>query len=46
MLKGIDFTKPILKMERVDSQDLREKILNLSYANGKIWDSVKVLFIT
>jgi CRISPR-associated protein Cas1 len=30
--KGIDFTKPILKLERVDSQDLRKKILNLSYS--------------
>ena len=29
--KGIDFTKPILKLDRIDSQDLRDTILNLSY---------------
>lgn len=29
--KAIDFTKPILKLDRIDSQDLRDKILNPSY---------------
>ena len=29
--KTIDFTKPSPKLKRIDNQELREKILNLSY---------------
>ena len=33
--KDLDFSSPKVKLERVDSQDLREKILNLSYTKWK-----------
>ena len=33
--KSLDLSQPILKLERIDSQDLRNKILDLSYTEWK-----------
>jgi CRISPR-associated protein Cas1 len=44
--KDIDFCKPAYNVERQDSEDIRQKILNISYTDGKIWDSLKGHCIT
>ena len=41
--KAIDFCKSEYAFERQDSQNIRQKILNISYNDGRTWDSLKLL---
>jgi hypothetical protein len=44
--QNLDFVSPGFRGKRVDSQVIRQKILNISYSVGKRWGFPRVLCIT
>jgi CRISPR-associated protein Cas1 len=43
--KNLEFANPIYKVERDDSEELRQKVLDMSYSEWGRWDFSRVLCI-
>jgi CRISPR-associated protein Cas1 len=44
--KTLDFSRPKFTIERQDSEEIRKKILSISYTAGRTWDSLRVHYTT